>query len=430
MKGLANPHTGSETEPIASEAVHAQLERIFASISFRQSKRLTKFLRFVVEKATSGEIHDLKERTVGIEVFDRPFDYDLSADPVVRVSAGEIRKRLAQYYVLSEHTGELRIELPSGSYVPSFSWPTSNAPAFPLPEDPSHFSIETGRVEFATDPVATVRRGLETTTIDVLPGRSRRALYIGVAATLALTVVSLFAYFWFRSTPARELEAFWAPSWTGESTLICIGDLNFLVSDGNVAPRPSDSVETVMGSRNHVGPNDLAAFGRIAGMLGRRGRPFSVLLADVATLTDMRAQPAILIGASDNRWTTQLLSHSRFQIVRNATTHVGEITDARVVNNHKWALSYEAPISSVKRDFALVSRIEDPLTGHVEVIVSGVGPFGTAAASEFVTNPQYFERFVEKAPSGWKGHNIQIVLSTEVIDGRSGPPSVETIQID
>src|SRR5437867_6516627 len=67
-----------------------------------------------------GEGERIKERTIGIEVFGRDPDYDTNLDPIVRMTAGEIRKRLAQYYVEADHERELRIELPSGSYVPEF----------------------------------------------------------------------------------------------------------------------------------------------------------------------------------------------------------------------------------------------------------------------------------------------------------------------
>ncbi len=73
-----------------------QLDRIIASRHFRNSKRYPALLKFVVEHTLAGRIDALKERTLGIEVFGRPNDYDTNADPVVRVTAGEIRKRIAQ----------------------------------------------------------------------------------------------------------------------------------------------------------------------------------------------------------------------------------------------------------------------------------------------------------------------------------------------
>src|SRR3984885_11832558 len=100
-----------------------QLERIVRSKHFRNSKRYPTFLRFV---------------------FDRASHYDTNEDPIVRVTAGEIRKRIAQYYQEPGHEEELRIDLPLGSYVPHF------LPAHALPvaeldhhRDPSDASTAT-----------------------------------------------------------------------------------------------------------------------------------------------------------------------------------------------------------------------------------------------------------------------------------------------
>ena len=72
-----------ETRPIAD------------SPQFRSSKRCSLFLRYVVQHAIDHELDCLKERTLGIDVFDRDPNYDTNQDPVVRTAAGEVRKRLA-----------------------------------------------------------------------------------------------------------------------------------------------------------------------------------------------------------------------------------------------------------------------------------------------------------------------------------------------
>src|SRR6201747_29437 len=97
-----------------------QLERIVRSKHFRNSKRYPTFLRFVVEQTLAGKTEALKERTLGVDVFARPNHYDTNDDPIVRVTAGEIRKRIAQYYQEPGREEELRIDLPLGSYVPHF----------------------------------------------------------------------------------------------------------------------------------------------------------------------------------------------------------------------------------------------------------------------------------------------------------------------
>jgi hypothetical protein len=100
------------------------------------SKRFAAFLRYTVEHAlTSTE--PLKERIIGHEVFAREPDYDTGQDPVVRMTAAEVRKRLTQYYLLPEHRSERLIAYQPGSYVPEFSQRIDTAPAetvLPAPE--------------------------------------------------------------------------------------------------------------------------------------------------------------------------------------------------------------------------------------------------------------------------------------------------------
>jgi hypothetical protein len=129
--------TTTSASDVDKTAVLDQLERILGSTVFRNSKRHSSLLRHLVERSVAGTVADLKERTLGVEVFGRPADYDNYADPVVRISAGEVRKRIAQYYHEPDRERELRIELPLGSYVPEFHKPAfapEQTPAKPEPE--------------------------------------------------------------------------------------------------------------------------------------------------------------------------------------------------------------------------------------------------------------------------------------------------------
>ena len=95
---------------------------------FRNSRRYPAFLAHIVRHTLDGDLDSLKERILGIEVFKRPHDYDTGSDPVVRITAGEVRKRIALYYHDEGTEQELRIELPPGSYVPVFSAPAYGHP--------------------------------------------------------------------------------------------------------------------------------------------------------------------------------------------------------------------------------------------------------------------------------------------------------------
>ena len=123
--GVIESLTASKTwNQLERRAILEQLERMLASSHFSHSKRYPTLLRYVVEQALAGHSDQIKERVLGVEVFGRTSDYDTTQDPVVRTTAGEIRKRIAQYYHEPGHHDELRIELPSGTYVPEFCIPT------------------------------------------------------------------------------------------------------------------------------------------------------------------------------------------------------------------------------------------------------------------------------------------------------------------
>jgi adenylate cyclase len=100
--------------------VSAELERILNSRCFEQAGRSQEFLRFVVEQTLAGEADRLKGYTIAIEVFRRPADFDAQSDPLVRVEAGRLRRRLLEYYVAEGYANPVRIDLPRGGYAPEF----------------------------------------------------------------------------------------------------------------------------------------------------------------------------------------------------------------------------------------------------------------------------------------------------------------------
>ncbi|MCC6362959.1 MAG: hypothetical protein IT165_05510 [Bryobacterales bacterium] len=84
---------------------------------------MCRFLRFTVEQAIEGRAGELKEYLIGIEVFDRKATYDPRVDPIVRVEARRLRAKLQQYYRSAGGEDPIRIEFPTGSYVPQFLSP-------------------------------------------------------------------------------------------------------------------------------------------------------------------------------------------------------------------------------------------------------------------------------------------------------------------
>jgi len=118
------PEANTPLPPASSpspQAVRASLDAILASAAFSNSERLRRFLRFLVERALSAQTDDLKEYTIGLEVFDRDPTYDPRVDSTVRVHAGKLRDRLREYYLDEGKSSAVRIDVPKGTYVPVFS---------------------------------------------------------------------------------------------------------------------------------------------------------------------------------------------------------------------------------------------------------------------------------------------------------------------
>ena len=99
-----------------------QLERILANPFFQTSPRLSAFLRYAVESALAGRVEQLKEYVIGVEVLGRGISYSPQEDPAVRVMAGRLRSRLAEYYQGDGRSDGVIIELPRGGYVPRYVW--------------------------------------------------------------------------------------------------------------------------------------------------------------------------------------------------------------------------------------------------------------------------------------------------------------------
>jgi hypothetical protein len=381
-------------------AVRQQLTRLLASAAFVNSKRCASLLRHVVDCALEGNVQPLKERTLGIEVFQREPDYDTNRDPVVRNTAVEIRKRLAQYYAGREHELEIRIDFPAGSYLPEFRMPSGSLPE-PEPLE-----------ERTEQPLSVPKKSA-----------LRRVHWLGIAAAIVTAVVVSLRLAWFQPT---ALDHFWAPVLaSSEPVLILIGGAN---RRGDLPDHPPVSIgDLQIDERVHFA--DSATLSRIAALMGQKRKPFHIRLQRAAILDDLRGGPAISIGAFCNDWTLRLADQGRYGFARDSESHTAWISDRQNPSDRKWSTRTIDPYRTVKEDYALVSRVLDPTTQRLVVTAAGITKFGTAAAGEFLSEPAYMDQAMRSASKGWERKNIQIVLATSLVGESSGPPRVLTTHV-
>ena len=368
----------------------------------------------MVARALAGQTDQLKERILGVEIFDRPADYDTNTDPIVRVTAAEIRKRIEHYYQDSKHSHEIRMILPSGSYAPQFYWPGHPTG---LPATALELAGETAEpVKVLTPPV-----------VAVAPPQAKRTFAPSRTLTFALALLILViasATVWQMSRPP-VLKQFWEPFISSPSpVLICVADQSqFSTIRQRDAADPSHEI-TLPDSMVALIIDDVSPLVNIAALLRTYGKTTRVLGEANTTLTDLRRGPAIFIGAYDNIWTLRLTSPLHFHFANDTEMNKLWIEDRANPGNHKWMMDRTVQQTGTYSDYAIVARFVDPDIEQLVVVAAGIGRGGTVAAGEFLVDSQRMDELLKNVPSDWKRKNIEIVLETQVIGDRSGPPRI------
>jgi hypothetical protein len=399
-------------EPSVSE-VRTELQEVLSSPEFRQSRGLAKLLRYICSKALLDETEPITEYTIAMDVFGKPQGFKESKDAHVRVEVHRLRKRLAEYYQHDGASHHLRIVIPTGQYLPQFQCydaerdvqlisPEVTSDPAPLPARP--------------EPVAAVAHAL--------PRRwpvPRVALAIGSV----LAIAALAAAYWLISAGDDALDSFWRPVFSSPNPiLLCVGNL-----EGGQRPKATAIPANLTVLDFHSAPremmlvSDATTLSRFTGLLESKGRRYRVASQSEATFSDLQNGPAVLIGLANNDWTERLVGKLRFSLDRRPPGKL-ILRDRENPARDDWSLDYSMPYLAVTRDYALVVRVTDPKTEQMVVTAAGISAFGTLAAGEFLTNPQEFRKIEAIAPKGWRRMNFEMILSTDVIRGKSGHPAI------
>jgi hypothetical protein len=180
------------------QAVRAELNRLLESSAFRTSKRCREFLEYIVQHTINGPAGALKERSIGVELFQLSQDFDTGQHTIVRVTANEVRKKLAQYYQAENGSYHLvRIDLPPGSYSAAFRW---DSPAVDVP---------VAETQTADAPIADTQP-VDATAAEMAPAethlsaRPNRLTHRMIACAVAVLVLAgaISAWHWRPVSPA------------------------------------------------------------------------------------------------------------------------------------------------------------------------------------------------------------------------------------
>ena len=441
------------------EAVRAELRRIITSRHFRSSKRSRQFLEYVVEQKLLGNDSFIKERLIGIEVFGRKNNYSTGDDPVVRVQAGEVRRRLELYQAESQNAEGVWVELPTGSYVPVFRrrQPATTAEAPTAgPVMSQEVSTEAAHL-FAAIPVDSTLplHSIPSGQMLFIPGteRAEKSLLSTrmVAFSLLLLVIGGAIGYLIRAPEhmTAAVSKFWGPVLSSQkSIVISLGrpfvyapsarlfeeyakshpgafakgvdrHNQFLPIDGGTPLQWSDLIP-VSNSGPAIG--GVRAGMTLTSFLGRFGKPVNVRFGDEGSFLELRDSPSIIVGAINNRWTTDLDKDFHFGIHdNNSYQYIAETGTDRI-----WRTEYS---DRGTKDYALITREPTGSTGQFLLKVAGLEDGGTEAACELVTNPEMLQSVVRGLPPHWETKNLQILIATDVIGRKAGPPQVVAVHV-
>jgi hypothetical protein len=425
------------TAELTAEMIRAQLDLLIRDDVFRSSKRSVAFLKYVVEQTLNGSADQIKERTIGVEVFERHPSYDTNLDHIVRTAATELRKRLATYYVDEKHRSELRMGLVPGSYIPRFTLPGQAQHAAAEPDT----EPEAGILPFPAhgehgEPDAGPLPEKSLAAADAAHRRTH--WYWGIAFAAVLAIGAGLGSGWLHETSPQDL--FWKPVLdTPGPVLLAVGDHP---SGPPTLPDPSDneSVSTPIPGPDSYGVvpfADAVTIAHVVGVLEAHKKKVIIRRGNSSSFSDLREGAVVLIGAFNNEWSLRLTRQLRYSLALDAEKHLIYIRDAKNPSSRSWSWGTNQPRNQVSgansprvQDYALISRIRDSETGHVVVVIGGLYTYGTQAAGEFLTDPELMQAIANETRLNRGQQNLQIVLGTTVTDETPGPPKVLAVSAE
>jgi DNA-binding winged helix-turn-helix (wHTH) protein len=242
----------------------------------------------------------------------------------------------------------------------------------------------------------------------------------------AFVAVLAGTYYW-RSTHPSPFKVFWAPVLEArEPVLFSVADQNqYSFITMRDASDPTRQV-VLKDNLSAVVIDDLDTIVRVAGVLRAHGKDHLLKGEEATTLSDLRNGPSVFVGAFDNAWTLRLTKPLRYHFANNPDMTRFEIVDSNEPSRSDWVIDRTQQMATNNyKDFAIVARFTDGNTGKPAIIIAGVGRGGTIAAGEFLTDPDDLAQLGHAIQASGNKKNLEIVLSTQIIDGQPGTPKME-----
>jgi len=374
----------------------AEIEKLVASHALHGSESLCKLLRYLGKQAVEHPGVPVKEYQIATEVFGRQADFDPQLDSMVRVQAGRLRTKLAEYYSTEGASDRLIVELPKGSYAVAFHEKTNGTAIHANGQGAGTWAND--RVESTW---ATAKRRF------LVP-------ILGLGLTAALAVIGWLLWTRpgravppageaaFETTVAEPLKTFWSGFARGPEEPWVIFSNAAFIGRPDTGMRYFDPAKDAKSPilDHYTGVGEVLAIHNLDVVFAELHRTLRVKRGSLFSLDDAKNNDLIFIGSpSENLTLLEIPSTRQFTFKKvESGPRAGnvEILNPHPLNEEaeKWLASpSNTPLTE---DYAVVAFVKGINPEHSELILAGTTTIGTQAAVEFVTRENYLDELLKK----------------------------------
>ena len=379
-----------------SAQLFQQIERLTKSHSLRGSESLRKLLEYLAKQSVEHPEAPLKEYQIATEVYGRQANFDPQSDSTIRVQAGRLRMKLAEYYASEGANDPVVVSIPKGSY---------------------HLVFETKRAPLAQQAAAPPgETAAPVVEMEAVSARWRWAVGILVVC-LMVAVIALASLLWARKrvpvagtgtaagpVVSGPLAEFWRPftsareePWVIFSNAAFVGrpetGMRYLNSHESATTRIYD---------HYTGVGEVLAVHALDEVFNSLGRKLRVKRGSLFSLDDANNTNLIFVGSpSENLSLHDIPGTQEFVFERVGSG--ARKGDLAVVNRHAKpgeSASYLASPSSASltEDYAVVALLPGVSPGQFMMILAGTTTFGTQGVVDFVCRPDSVQKLMHEIP--------------------------------